>query len=247
MIDRLKLLRGVPIPCNGLNVIPLTLGQIEEMGEIEYNKRLNLLLIDTNKFIDHSFEIEGVTDYDVFLQLITQDEEILEFALSALELFTDKKFIITRDGLSYVDNNDRLMLFTANDFDLMRRILSYQNYLDEPNVEERKVKPANKKAEELMRKRDKYRKEIQEKNRKDRDSLHLADIISIVACYSKNVNLNTIWDYTIYQLYEEYVRLSLWDEYHNLQILLPYINQEENQIETKHWGIKVTPKILKEE
>src|SRR5690606_9112147 len=246
MIDKLKLLRGKPIPCNGLEIIPLTLGQIEEMGELEYNKRLNLLLVDTNKIINQASDIKDLSDYDIFLLLISQNEEIYNLALSALKLFTGKDFILTRDGLSYIDG-DNLILFSANDFDLMRKILAYQNFIDEPDTEEKKFKPANKKAEELIRKRDKFRKEIQERNKNDKDGLHLSDIISIVASYSNNLDLNKIWDYTVYQLYEEYARLLLWDEYHSIQQLLPHIDTEKTDIDLKHWGTKVSPKIFKED
>lgn len=245
MIDKLKLLRGKPIPCNNLKIKPLTLGEIEEIGIDEYYRRLNLLLIDVNKIIDQSSNID-TKPLDVFIALIVQDEKIFELALSALELFTGKKFILAQDGLSYVDG-DNLMLLTSNDFDLMRKILSYQNYYDDPEESESQFKPANKKAAELHEKLIQRRKEIQEKNKKDEDGLGLADIISIVACYSSDVNLNTIWDYTIYMLYEEYIRLQIWDEYHNLQLLLPHIDTEKNKIDVKHWGVKVSPKILKEE
>lgn len=235
------------MPCNDLEIIPLTLGQIEEMGEIEYYRRLNLLLVDTNKIIDKTASSKGLASYEIFLTLITQDESIFDLALSALELFTGRKFLFTYDGLSYVGDEDKLMLFTSSDFELMRKILSYQNYMDEPDDEENKFKPANEKAAELIRKRERFKKEIQERNKNKGEKLELGDIISIVACYSNGVNLETIWDYTIYKLYEEYVRLSLWDEYHNLQILLPYIDQEKTDINTKHWGTKASPKIFKEE
>ena len=78
-------------------------------------------------------------------------------------------------------------------------------------------------------------KEIVEKSKaleSDGDGLTIPDIISAVSAMSNSLNKLNIWDLTIYQLYDEFARLTKIDNY-RLQI---QASMWSSDIEIEHWS-----------
>src|SRR5690625_6134225 len=111
MIDRVKLLYGAPIPCDGLEIRPLTLREIGEIGEQEYNRMLSLLLINAETIFKGSTQ-DGLSDYEAFIFLLLSSPEMLERGLTALHSFTGVRFEFDDNGLSFTNDHGVKMPFT---------------------------------------------------------------------------------------------------------------------------------------
>lgn len=245
----MNLLAGTPIKVDEYYVRPWTLGEINEFGESRYNLFASYLLVTKDSLkkdgnINQEL-LSKLDNYQMFCGLLLSNEREKEIVLRGLSHTLGLNFFMDKlNGLYYFDSDKKIEIFDDSLFDTIRSIFSVQNYLSDS--ESSGFNPANSKAKELFEKRQKAREKIREKNKEGKDGLNLSDTISIVACYAEGINLKTIWDLTVYQLYETYVRLQLWDDFHITQSLSPYLDKDAMK-NSKHWGIKVSPNTIKEE
>ena len=246
----MSLLAGTPITAGKYKVKPWKLKEINEFGENNYNLFISHLLVTKEKLkssdsINKEFLAE-LDDYQAFCGLLLSDESTNEIVLKGLSATLGLNFFMDKyQGLYYLNEDSEIEIFDDSLFGEIRKTVSMQNYLTDEQSDN-SFKPANNKAKELYEKLQKARKQVREKNQEDAEGLNVSDTISIVACYADGVNLNTIWDFTIYQLYESYVRLQIWDNFHITQTLAPHLDEDAMK-NNKHWGIKVSPNTLKEE
>lgn len=240
MISELSLQRGMPIDIGICKVYPLSLDEIVHIGDFMYSQYLSAIMIDRNvlntdgiKTPEQIEEFNKITPFKTLHMVARNDEFRRQLFIQALSVFT-------RDSVSYHDadffyfgefNEHRVLNEEA--FELIRLIIQKQNYIEVK--EEKQFKPANDKTKEILEKMKKAKEKIQ-KQKKD-DSIGLSDIVSIVATYS-NVDILNVWNLTIYQLYEIYLRIILWDEYHNSYTLLPHVS-DQSSLNLKHWTSKL--------
>ncbi|MEK4824633.1 hypothetical protein NSS71_08740 [Niallia sp. FSL W8-0951] len=239
MSDDLKILKGSPIQLiDNILVHPLTLGEISELGEDLYVLCLNGLLMSKNHIPINELSYEErvshskLTEYQFFIQLLEVDLNMREIVTNAIRVFlrTDSFFDEATRNFYLINNNNHLPL-KEEDFLRLRDVLSKQNFRSDSAEN---YKPANKKANALLERLNKVKSEIQKKT--GNDSLTLADTISIVASNSKNISILNVWELTVNQLYLEYLRLVLWDNYHNDYIHLPHMSEKDRK-EMKHWVV----------
>ena len=139
------------------------------------------------------------------------------------ELLDDMSVVI--DG-KYVINRDN--------FDDVVSMIQLQNNPEKSASDEDDYNPANELAKSIAEKL-KRSKEIVEKSKaleSDGDGLTIPDIISAVSAMSNSLNKLNIWDLTIYQLYDEFARLTKIDNY-RLQI---QASMWSSDIEIEHWS-----------
>lgn len=237
MMGELELLRGKPILIGLCKIHPLTLGEIVDMGEMTYNQYLSSLMMDKNSLdlsnlTDDEFEqVNKLTEYEVIVIHCLRDEFIREIITSSFSTFLKEKVTFHEQGFFYIDQLSDERFILAEQFEQIKLILQKQNYL-QTKKEEKQLKPADERTRLLMEKMQKAKEKVQ-KQKKD-DGLLLSDIVSIVSTYS-NINLLDIWNLKIYQLYEIYLRIIMWDEYHNNYILLPHVS-DSSTLNLKHWA-----------
>jgi hypothetical protein len=247
--NAMTLLRGNPISLDNMcKVYPLKLEKVEEIGEDKYNQYLSVLMLDKSSLnipssIDEREleEINKLSSYDILLIHAYRDEYIRRTMEDALSVFLKETILYLRDSeypngcffiIDFQDIGQRKEI-KSDTFDLIKKALKKQNYL---NDEEKKdFKPANDKAKELIEKMQKVKEKLKKNN--NEDGLNLSDIISIVSAYSPDINILTVWDLTVYQLYESYIRLIMWDQYHNDHIHLPHMDENDRK-SLKHWATK---------
>ena len=102
------------------------------------------------------------------------------------------------------DINNGIFIYRDN-YEEIKKVLKLQNYIPDKKEE---FNPANEKAKKLMEKIKRNRK-TNNAVKKD-DSFELYNIISGVA-WKSHIGIDSVWDLTIYQLYDAYVRLDLID------------------------------------
>lgn len=189
-INELSLLRGEPIFIKNIGMIyPLTLGDIQNLGEENFIILVNLL----------SFESQTADENNWFCSDTTKElSSIMCWALSVVlkstVKFKNSRYQISQGGEITKDNFRELAYVIKRQYCL--KTMSTENY-------------ANTKAKEIAERIKKAKSHIKTKA----DHLSLNDIISSLAAKHPNLNLFNIWDLTIYQLYDQFKRIQLIDDY----------------------------------
>lgn len=236
MISDLQLQKGNPIDIGLCKIYPLTLGEITDLGENLYNQYLSVLLIDKSSlnFDDASPEqkevLNKLTPYEIINLHISLEESMKDIFTNSLSLFLREKVEYHYSGFFYLGKLKDNRKITDDDFNKIKEIIKKQNYLKD---EEDDFKPANDKTIELFEKMKKIKDKLKKQN--SDKGLKLSDIVSIVASYSNDINIFTVWNLKIYQLYESYLRLIMWDNYHTTHMHLPHMD-EEGKDSLVHWA-----------
>jgi hypothetical protein len=245
-INELKLLKGDPIEVvKDLYVYPLKLKEIAEIGDDVYNRFLSSIMISNsilNQLRDKTIpKKEIVKMYEMndleFIAYISLHyfpylfQNFLDglslFLRSNVEVVTDVGLVITNEkGKEFILDNDLFLL--------IKKVIAKQNFIKIQG--DSGYKPANAKAQALLEKMNKIKENIKEKNKEE--GLSLKTIISIVSNYSNNLNPISVWELTVYQLYESYSRLLVWDEFHNQYMHLPHMDENVAK-NLKHWATDI--------
>jgi len=212
----LKLLTGKPIDIDIGKIHPLTIDEIVDMGELQYNEYLNILLYDVD-LLDISkeklkeMEIDRFTTYHFLLLQSYNDEDFKNLVIKILEVFFKEKVYFSEDDLLfYLADNNGLKYIDLKTYELVRKILIKQNYLKELEEEEELIF-GNEMARQWyldLKKKDKSQP-------KPKSDVDLQSIISSVM-WKTHKSIDEILKMTIYQLYDGYFRLSLIDSCNNL-------------------------------
>lgn len=134
-----------------------------------------------------------------------------------------------------------LQVVHRDNFDSLVRVANLQNYLAKPVASEFQANPANEEVRVLMEQMDEMRKKVEAKKiaqqRQEGESdIDIADIISAVSSKSNSISKLNIWKLTLYQLYDEYSRLELIDNY---DFSIQAIMSGAKKIDLKHWSSKI--------
>lgn len=246
-MNELKLLKGSPMQVSdGIFVYPITIGEISDIGEETYNSYISAIATDKSLLNNVSPE-DGISKEELnelyeysdleFILFVCQSNPLLSYTFfQSLSLFLKSKVKISPKGI-VIENETVCMYLNSELFDEIKSIIFKQNFLKDNDKSQ--FKPANSKAKALMEKLKKAKEKIQKQN--SDEGLSLKDITSIVATYSNDINIMSVWDLTVFQLYEAYLRLILWDEYHNKFILLPH-SSDPQSLDLKHWATDLNKK-----
>ncbi len=251
MVSHMRLLSGKPFKVGELTFYQPTINQVDDMGEEMYSNLYQSLLIDKNHLKDNpDFNqdfINSSSDFQIFMKLNLEDQMFREIIKHTLHLFTGEDFFYDGDYLKAIVSTEDSPIDVYLDeklfFDL-RSVVRQINYI--PDKAEGAFKPANSKAEELKQRLEKAKQKVKEDNKEN--GLRLSDIVSIVSSYSNDLNIFNVWDLTIFQLFESYVRILVWDEYHIGQQHSPHMDENSRkELSKSHWVKQVSPNIFKEE
>jgi hypothetical protein len=239
MFDELKLLAGDPIQVgNVCKVHPLKLREIKDIGEDVYNQNLFFITLNKEKLKDNEiFNQEILTqlsDYELFILLYVQDPYFQQSITHFFNLiFKEPQISLHQEGFFYLGDISEKRWITEDIFNQITQIIKKQNLLQE---EEKQFRPANDKARELIEKRKKIMQKLQKQNKQD--GLKLSDIVSIVSSYSPDINILNVWDLTVYQLYNAYIRLLVKDSFE--REFAQYLQGADPQkLNLKHWASKI--------
>lgn len=179
----------------------------------------------------------------------TDDIRIIDNEVIALDFVTigimkegeDGRMVVDQDILDVLDE-DAVKVIHRNNFDDLVKVVKLQNCLSKPDGDlKRGANPADDETRELMEFMDKMNEKVNKKKKAqqqhDNDGdIDIHDIISAVSSKSNSINKLNVWDLTIYQLYDEYSRLELIDNY-DFSIRAMMAGAEK--IDLKHWSSKI--------
>ena len=232
MIDnidiRMKLLAGLPLEIKGVcKVCPLTLREISTINYTTYQSLLINLIADIKDFkLSENVDTSNISFWDILISnMVYADDDYRNAIMDGLTLFlrTDNIFFDTKNLLFFVDGNE----INKDVFEKIREYLRYINCINLNKKDE--FKPANKKAEEIMKKIMKGRMAVNKKNQIEFD-----DLISSYCEKNNSVNIMTVWDMTLYQFNFQFSRMQMLEGYQvGIQQLLAGAKSEE--VKLKHY------------
>lgn len=183
--------------------------------------------------------------------LRTDDIKFIEDNVIAVDFVKKGVLIEDDDGKLIVDeeylnslSEDEVTLIHRDNFDDIVQVAKLQNYLIQPKKkEEDKANPADDETRKLIEDMERTRQKVESKKnaqknteKTDGDSIDISDIVSAVSSKSNSINKLNIWDLTLYQVYDEYSRLEVIDNY-NFSIQAMMAGAEN--VELKHWSSRI--------
>jgi len=156
----------------------------------------------------------------------------------------NNEILINNEILDTINQNE-IMIIHRDNFDDLVEVVKLQNYLKKPvsNKEKSEEQFANEEsrmlAEQMKKNEEKVSKAKKRQAIDNEDSngdIDIFDIISSVSTKSNSINKLNIWSLTVYQLYDEYARLELIDNY---DFSIKAMMAGAEKIDLKHWSSKI--------
>lgn len=237
----------------GLPTYKVTLADMVRFGFTKAQGIIHILCMDDKKAADYMQESGDITTYQMIVFHILTEikainanqipsrllENTLLFSIpSFLSMVFRQKVSFHPDTLSFLIE-DSSSAIRSDNFSSLQTILKERNCLKGPDQEEDEH-PADARAKALLEKRRLAREKLQAKKLEqgDKDSVTMADLISIFA-EAKQLPLQEVYEnYDIYQFNNQFNRLRIMDDYHiNIQMLLAGAKKED--VKLTHYITKI--------
>lgn len=246
LIDlKLKTLAGLPIylPDLDINIIPLTIKEMLNVGWNQIHTQLAFLTID-QETLGHFFNVsvieaeiletmKSLSSLELIFLIINFDNSFLEYFLSSLQFFLRQEIIFDENNSAIRINNKELTTEIYKDISM---VLQIQYCLK--TVKEVEEKPSSPRAAELLKKKKELAKKVAAAKSKDSDSLDITffEILSALAARGNGLNIQKVFDLTLFQVYDQFNRISIIDNYKNT---LQGAMWSSEKVEIEHWAKKI--------
>jgi hypothetical protein len=230
---KMKLLAGLPIGVSNIGGIsPKTLREISVEGYTEFMRHLGILTLDAEKSdIFKSIKDIDLSKYTILEIAFGFGGELFEMLHKAVEFFCGIEVISDFNAIGFNVGNTGLL--TKDNYKEFVSVIKLQCCLNGEDELEEEFKPANDKAREIIEKLKKTREMLKEAKASDESRMDISDIISAVSAKSNAINKFNVWDLTLYQLYDEYNRLRMIDEYYTS---IKALMAGAEKVELVHWS-----------
>ncbi|WP_431785787.1 hypothetical protein [Paenibacillus lactis] len=215
MIDRLQAFLGIPHPISPkINIYSPTIKEIGQIGHINYmvNVQLSLfnkrtILLELFKISEEIYtQISNENDYDVLID----HPDIRNNIANALSFFVKDEVSYRTDTQSFVVSNEEFI--NKDNYLLITSIIKKLNGINEDiSISSTShTKPTNSRAAKMLEKIQSFEK----KTASNDEGLELKDICSILCIAPDNgINIHNIGDLTVFQVFEQYERMTKKDEF----------------------------------
>jgi len=207
------------------------------------------------KTFDFYISIGGKEFLDVLMTALamvfkTDDVRILDDNVIVLNF--KKQGIVIEDEKGRVSINpdklevlreEEILAIHRDNFDDVIEVVKFQNYLTKVATKKDEGNPVDEETRALMEHMEKMRQKVEAKKKRQREmeseddgDIDISDIISAVSSKSNSINKLNIWELTLYQLYDEYARLELVDNY---EFSIKAMMAGAKDVKLKHWSSKI--------
>lgn len=236
-MDNIKLLAGLPFEIHNVGELkPITLKQIANIGEKQYQQYLNILCFDID---DLEFEKEvpkDITTYDILISNCVYSVEFKNKVISALSFFFDEEVqFIDKHYIFYLGKFQEERFIYRDNFNEIKEVLAIQNSIHKRKSD---YNPANSKAQEIAERLKKAKEKINKLKAKNEEELSLSDLISAFAFYNHSVDITKVWNFTIYQFNDQFKRMQLVEKY-DLDVQQILQGADPNKVKIKHFISKL--------
>ena len=220
-VDKLRLMSktDIPFPQAGLTVTQPSIYDISYAGEDYVMKGAKILLINKNSIdSEDKVALDNMTDFEILLKLIRDKDPnvklTVSFAMLTLQLlFPNYKVDLTNDNqlrFTNISDSSDMHFVNKTNFQELQFIIGsvfcLNEDLEEMESYERMGEMAKKIAEKLKKRHQKLNS-LKEKPEDEVESV-FADIASILSI-GNHMDINTIVQYSIYQLLDQFKRFQL--------------------------------------
>ena len=201
-------LSGQDVPVQECNIIihQPTVKQIVLFKETSFISAVQLFgNIDENirNLREMNPAIEQYSDFQLLMAMLNQDEDVKNNVNSLFQLiFPRYKVEIRETDISFYDGENRVGMINSSNYSAFCKTINDLFGLSS----EKKYNPANEKAKELAEKFKKRAEILAKQKGKSNDAPSLfGSYISILAI-GMNIDINILFDYTPFQLYDSFNR-----------------------------------------
>lgn len=229
---------------NGINVYPITIGEIEEVKETNYYRLLNLLTVNEK-------QVEMFLGDDNMKSLIKTPFDLLTMYYCTPQtksMVVDALFLFIKDKITFVKNTNSFAIgdigninnLHNGNFSEFQEILRFQNCI---HIDKEKVfNPKDSKAKEIKEKLEKANKKINKhKKNENNEPLTLEDLVSVISSSNNDngINLFNVWDLNMYQFDNQFNRMKMLEDY-DVNIRQVLAGVDPDKLDLKHWMSKIT-------
>lgn len=217
MVNDLMLLSGIDIPFPQAQIVihQPTIKEIGLIGEESFYSGCGALNFSKNSLSSEDrIALKDFTDFEILMSMInnksfnTQQTRIDILMILTL-LFPDYQIKISQQEINLIKEGESHLINSGN-FEEFKKILTAMFCL-KGKGSETEYNPSGDKAREIIEKLNKRKQKLAEQNGDQKVSV-LNRFASILAIGQKQ-DLNEILDYTVYQLFDQFDRFTLKEQF----------------------------------
>lgn len=192
------------------------------MSFTKYNGLINLLSMDIEKYahildMDETLKSELVKQEFKPFDLLILDDKMRELLQEALSFFIAEQISFNKSAgmflVSSLNNGNPKVIgaITSSNYEELVDVIKQTNFMETKQKDKLDNKKfANKKAREIYEALESGRNKL--KKAKEDSNLNIENIVSSMACFHNSYNLINIWDLTVYQIYDQFLRQRMKHE-----------------------------------
>ena len=218
-MNQLALTTGIdiPFPEAGVNIHQPTINEISFLGEEAFYKACNLLTITKEDLkMSDKINLSNQTNFDILMAIITDEnnptavEQKIFVEMLLTIIFPSCSIKITKNGILLIQQGDKeLHQISANNFDLFSEKIKELFCLKQKENDELNYKPANDRASAIAEKLKKAREKIAAEKGQTIGKLDILSRYVSILSVALKIDINTVKNYTVWQLFDQYERFSL--------------------------------------
>lgn len=231
----------VPIKQCGFYITPPTIKQIAQFGEDDFLVGVKMMSADRmimNKLKDAQPDLKNVDDFQLLMMLFNSDEQFKQQVINFMEFICpDYEVEVAKNSINFRQGDDNMVKGQINPFTFEY----FSNILKElfwpPAKAEAEYNPVNEKAEEIARKLE-HGRAIANKDKGsasgEKGSLYAIyiSVLSVGMC----LDMNTLYQYTPFQLYDVFNRYTMKNQYDfYMKIKTTPMMSVEDMDEPEYW------------
>ena len=221
MINELQLLAGtdIPFPEAQLIIHQPTLKEISYIGEDNFFYGVELLKISKDVLnTEDKISLSNYSDFDILMQIIENqsNDEILKKSIDSMFyiymiLFPDYQINIENHQFAFIKDDKKTFINSTN-FNKFKEIISVIFNLHDNQENSTDYKPAGALAQKITEKLKKRHQKLAEQKGHNQKIALYSRYVSILAV-GEHKDINSLMQYTIYQITDEYNRFLLKEQY----------------------------------
>ena len=214
MNNELLLLSGNDIPFieASLTIHPLTIREIALLGEEVFFTGCELLKFSKDILTNEDkINLSNYTDFQILMSIMNDNSVSMQNNVSSAQMVLDLLFplytvTISPFGITCSQDNDVCGAITEQNFDAFKQLLKQIFCLEKTS--EKEYDPSGDLANKIADKFKKRKQQLANLKQKPEKVAIFSRYISILAV-GEHKDINTLMNYTVYQLFDEFQRFEL--------------------------------------
>lgn len=221
---------------NGIKIYPLSISEILDMGIIQYNSYIGLLLLTQqdiqNKIKEKTNKIIPLEEIDILSYLVASADMNDNFLLdlkSAFSTFCQRDVLIIPELESIaVGEIKEHLLIDKNNFSDFQDILRIQNQKEVKEEAPKNESPAEKKMRELRERVEAVKRKQAQKE--GVESQNFSELLEIASVYGIDIEKCTL--YSLYNKIQRHRAREKWEQ----DFAMLCAGADPKQVDAKYWG-----------